>query len=64
MRGPPASKMTSLLIATLGSSGGVAACLVDSGGLGGLGVVLPCANVLGSFVEFLMIASMFIADSW
>ena len=33
--------MTSLLTATLGSSGGVAAGLMDSGGLG---VALPCAS--------------------
>ena len=34
-------KMTSLLVATLGSSCGVAAGLIDPGGLG---VVLPCAD--------------------
>ena len=39
--GPAAGKMTSLLASTLGSSGGVAAGLMDSGGLG---VALPCAS--------------------
>ena len=41
MRAPATSKMTSLLAATLGPSGGVAAGLVVSGGLG---VALPCAS--------------------
>ena len=40
-RGPAASKLTFLLAATLGYFGGVAACLIDSGGLG---VALPCAS--------------------
>ena len=38
---PAAGKLTSLLAATLGPSGGVAACLMESGGLG---VALPCAS--------------------
>ena len=36
-----AGKMSSLLASTLGSSGGVVAGLMDSGGLG---VALPCAS--------------------
>ena len=40
-RGPAAGEMTSLLAATLGASSGVAAGLMD---FGGLGVALPCAS--------------------